>query len=219
MNLFLTMPKSDKNYDIGMFMVNVKLYTHSGQLMATCFRPGIVQIPYPLQRALDTYIWSWSLVFGYKRDTQTLDFRCFDGFIESSQHPSTTVEVLFYNGLHANSILAILVPCFYLIVTFFTQVELSDKKIQIYSASVSIVSRLHGFRYLMYHWFISSAVLAVLNIAIFEGTGLALALIAFWFYTKMNGTSTHNNIEPEHALFGGSAMDEDPNLDDVDSQA
>ncbi len=72
----------------------------------------------------------------------------------------------------------------------------------------------------MYHWFISSAVLAVLNIAIFEGTGLALALAAFWFYTKMNGTSTHNNVEPEHALFGGSAMDdEDPNLDDVDSQA
>ena len=76
-------------------------------------------------KVLTTLAWSFPLVFGLVSEQQTLR--------------STVVQLVTYpsTGLHS------------------TEVRISDSRLQIYSASIDIKFVLAGYRYYLYHWYLT----------------------------------------------------------------
>ena len=80
-------------------------------------------------QTMSTLAYGVPLILGWSRQTQYIQLRCFDGFIESPSYP-----VRYLN------------------------VQLSHPDAQVYSAQIRIHALLSGIRYIMYHWWLAGAV-------------------------------------------------------------
>ncbi|OQR98231.1 hypothetical protein THRCLA_06780 [Thraustotheca clavata] len=133
--------QSSVNEHIGMFMVRTQALAEEKHVLATSARPTFVRKSHwVVELASQVLFIMPTLVFGY----------------DASLSQRRTITVI--NGFEERRVRAVEE----------IQVELSHPNVQIVSASVSILAQLSGIRYFMYHWFLSTAVIAVLNIAFFE---------------------------------------------------
>jgi hypothetical protein len=128
----LTVPESPTNENIGMFMVRVSLENSNHELLARCSRATSVKYTSAMLQKMNTAVYALPLVLGWVSQTQYIQLRCFDGFVESQMHPVRYVKV-----------------------------ELSHPEVQVYSAQVRIHALLSGVRYIMYHWWLMGAVVGI----------------------------------------------------------
>lgn len=142
-----------KNSDIGMFMINSTLKSSRGQILGTSARSSVLKHTNWLVRFLDTCFWAIPIEMGFTNAAQSITALSFNAFTESREHPLGSAEI-----------------------------TLNHPELQIYSAKIIIIVQLNGLRYLMYHWFLPTAILAIFNIAFFEGFVLLI-----WYTTKVLG--------------------------------
>jgi hypothetical protein len=137
--LTLDMPETKVNFDIGMFMAETRLRTADGGIVAKSARPLILRQYSWLIQSGQTILWFLPLLFGVMEQTQSVSVVCIDGFVEAYQTPLAGAEII-----------------------------LSHPRVQIYTATLSVVAQLEGIRYYMYHWFLLSAIIGVGTIAAIE---------------------------------------------------
>ncbi|OQR91644.1 hypothetical protein ACHHYP_04504 [Achlya hypogyna] len=133
--------QTNVNEGIGMFMVRTQALGEASRPLATSARPTFVRTSHWVVELASQLVWIWpTLVFGY----------------DASLTQRRTLTVV--NGFEERRVRAMAA----------LQIELSHPNVQVVSASVSILAQLSGLRYLMYHWFLSTAVVAILNIALVQ---------------------------------------------------
>jgi hypothetical protein len=170
----LTVPESETNENIGMFMVQMQLENSNHEILAKCSRPAAVKYTSSMLRTMNTIVYSAPLILGWSRQTQYIQLRCFDGFIESSNHPVR-----------------------------FVKIKLSHPDFQIYSSTLRIHALLSGVRYIMYHWWLAGAVVGISQLMAgqiifilllwlyFRGTTIAAQEPA-WANNNRNFASSHS---------------------------
>jgi len=74
----------------------------------------------------------------------------------------------------------------------------------VYAAKLTIIAQLTGFRYLMYHWSVPTAILVILNIAFVE----ALALGILYLFYSMEQLTPDASEAPLAGAMGGLKEEE-----------
>ena len=122
----LELPECQANYDVGTFTINITVYDKQGQAVAKGTRSLVLQHKSALLQTLSTLTFSVPLVMALTSEHQVVS--------------GTAVQLVSLpkGGLHS------------------AWLSLSDSRLQIYSASVDITFVLTGFRYYMFHWFLTS---------------------------------------------------------------
>ncbi|KAG7395498.1 Berardinelli-Seip congenital lipodystrophy 2 (seipin) [Phytophthora boehmeriae] len=152
----LTVPESQANVDVGVFMVTTKLYSTENNWEVSSARPVTLHhVPTPV-RWLRLGTWLVPYALGFTEPAQTLSVTAINGYPESSDRPITRVDI-----------------------------ELNTPKMQVYSAKLTIIAQLTGVRYLMYHWSVPTAMLFILNIAFVETLALVI-LYAFYALPRLD---------------------------------
>lgn len=147
----LDMPESRVNMDVGMFMVATELRAQDHALLASSARAAIVRDSHTLVRWMRVAFWAVPYALGFSDPTQKVTVLAINGFTESKRFPTTEVVV-----------------------------RLNNPEVQVYAAKLTIIAQLTGFRYLMYHWSVPTAILVILNIAFLEALALG---ILYLFYS------------------------------------
>lgn len=146
----LNVPESDVNVGVGMFMLQTTLTSAQGEFLASSSRPAIVHDSHSLLRMVRMGVRLIPFALGLMDPAQSIRVLVINGFTETKEHPLTNVSIV-----------------------------LNHPELQIYTARLTIIAQLSGVRYLMYHWSISTALLAILNMVFVEAMGL---LILYAFY-------------------------------------
>ncbi|RUS28280.1 putative adipose-regulatory protein-domain-containing protein [Jimgerdemannia flammicorona] len=125
----LEVPTSQKNLDIGNFMVSVRLQSAANETIQFSSRPTILKYQSPLTRVLYTLWRAIPLVLDISQESQRLRVTLIEGFYEIESNPITQAVV-----------------------------TLSDPRVQVYNAKLRLDADFRGIRYFMYYWPISSTV-------------------------------------------------------------
>lgn len=171
----LSVPESPVNMDVGMFMVSTALRTSDHQLLASSARAAIVRDSHALVRWMRVSFWAVPYALGFTDPTQTVTVLAVNGYTESKQFPLSEVVV-----------------------------RLSSPEVQVYSAKLTIIAQLTGFRYLMYHWSVPTAILVILNIVFVEALALAILYV---FYT-MEPLSADGGEAPKTVVDKGEQFEQ-----------
>jgi hypothetical protein len=166
----LDMPESRVNMDVGMFMLSTELRTQNHALLASSVRAAIVRDSHTLVRWMRVAFWAVPYALGFSDPTQKVTVLAINGFTESKQNPTTEVVV-----------------------------RLNNPELQVYAAKLTIIAQLTGFRYLMYHWSVPTAILVILNIAFVE----ALALGILYLFYSMEQLTPDASEAPLAGAMGG----------------
>ncbi|KAK0094595.1 hypothetical protein PV326_010494 [Microctonus aethiopoides] len=129
-NLYLEMPESLVNQELGMFMVCAKLLSRDNLPVDRSCRPTMLHYRSTLLHMLKTFAFSPALIFGNREEKQSIALELFGNFEEDQTRPITSVLIRI-ESLH----------------------------IEFYSAAIGIQAHLSGLRYLMFHWPILSAII------------------------------------------------------------
>lgn len=159
----LDMPESHVNMDVGMFMVSTSLHAQDHALLASSARSAIVRDSHALVRWMRVAFWAVPYALGFTDPTQKVTVLAINGYTESKNYPMTEVVV-----------------------------RLNNPEVQVYSAKLTIIAQLTGFRYLMYHWSVPTAILVILNIVFVE----ALALGILYLFYSMEQLTTDADEAP-----------------------
>ena len=128
----LVLPESSTNMHRptgGALMLNVDLLNAQQEALATSKRPVLMQYrSWPVKVARWLALTPFYLL-GILEEAQTHTFVLFDSYVESTNHPLSYIRV-----------------------------ELSDPSVQVSKGDVFVIAELSGLAYLMYHWFVFSAV-------------------------------------------------------------
>lgn len=165
----LNVPESDVNVEVGMFMLQTTLTSAHGELLASSSRPAIVHDSHSLVRIVRMGVRLIPFALGLMDPAQSIRVLVINGFTEIKDHPLTNVSIV-----------------------------LNHPELQIYNAKLTIIAQLSGVRYLMYHWSLSTALLAILNIVFVEAMGL---LILYAFY---NLPQPAENIELVDSIYSSA---------------
>eukprot|EP00736_Rhodelphis_marinus_P007259 Rmarinus@m.19575 len=99
----LSLPESPWNYDLGMFMIDVKMKSFD-KLLHRSSRPCMIHYRSALLRTLKTIFFSFPLVMDWKEEEQSFGMDVVTGYHEVSEHPLSEIEVSlsqpiqFYNA-------------------------------------------------------------------------------------------------------------------------
>lgn len=131
----LELPECQANHDVGTFTINITVYDKQGQAVAQGTRSLVLRHKSALLQMLSTLTFSVPLVMALTSEHQIVS--------------GTAVQLVSLpkGGLHSASL------------------SLSDSRLQIYSASVDITFVLTGFRYYMFHWFLTSMAVGTIIIS------------------------------------------------------
>lgn len=147
----LIMPESRMNVEqVGMFMVETVLASHTNKILASSQRPAIVKPSHPIIDWVRIICWFIPYVLRLSEPSQSISFVAINGIEESKLDPLTTVSIV-----------------------------LNHPQIEIYQAKLTIIAQLSGVRYLMYHWSLLTALIAVLNLVFLQLLGI-LVLYAMY---------------------------------------
>lgn len=143
------------------------LLLHDGLLLASSLHSFTPRYSSPLVRWMRSWAWSLPLVTGLASESQRASLHMLDSFVEHETFPTTAVQIRLKSP--------------------------QAHRFQIYSATLRVQAQLHGLRYLMYHWWISTALVlcsALFAFQLFWSAVLVVALL-MWFYGSCgNGAST-----------------------------
>ncbi|KAI9596840.1 putative adipose-regulatory protein-domain-containing protein [Syncephalis fuscata] len=126
------LPNSDRNYEIGNFMVKVDLVADDGTIVHSSSRPAIMKFQSPLLRLANTVTRVLFLIAGWSAEAQEINLSLMEGVNDSYEHPIS----------HA-------------IVT------LGDPRVMLYSMDMHIRAHFKGLRYLMYYWSVPTSIIFV----------------------------------------------------------
>jgi len=149
----LDLPESDVNWDQGQFMVRMKLIDKSGRIVYNVARAAILTYKSPLLRILNTFMFSFTMLFGWHEEKQSIYLTMVDNFLDDSDIRISTLRI---------------------------EIEVA-RKIQIYHSQLFIEAKLSGLRYYMYHHPYLSGLVGTVTIATFLSILLALNLYRFIF--------------------------------------
>ncbi|KAI9256218.1 putative adipose-regulatory protein-domain-containing protein [Sporodiniella umbellata] len=138
-SLLLHVPTSDINFELGNFMIQVDLKTHNGTILSQSHRPGILRYQSYSHRMLHVLAKALPLLMGWTEESQKIQIRLMEGFIEKKSQPVRQA-----------------------------QVTLSTPQLQVYDAQLTIVADFRGLRYYMYHKRISTAIVFMLLFTVIE---------------------------------------------------
>jgi hypothetical protein len=187
-HLALTLPESSINRNIGMFMVNMKLY-HSPNfasryranhhlhddddddedkqiseqqdvLLATSFRPAMLPFQSAYVSAVKKSTIMIPLVIGAVPEARTIVVESFDHFLESFQYPFTKVEIelISTNQLKDDS---------------------NERPIQIHKAELRIGMELTWFQRILKEWFYTCAMVGCFMFAFAQVMGWSLVKLLY----------------------------------------
>ncbi len=151
--LDLRLAQSSVNENIGMFMIRTKIM-QGNRTLAYSTRPSFVRGSHWFIELVARLLWlPPAILLGS------------DGSLTQQS------TILAINGFEEQRLRAV----------ERIQFELSHPQLQVASASLSILAQLSGVRYLMYYWFASTAVIAIINIAAIQMFScFVLYLICTW---------------------------------------
>ncbi|EKX46571.1 hypothetical protein GUITHDRAFT_162992 [Guillardia theta CCMP2712] len=149
----LVLPESPANVGVGPFMVKVVVFDKQGNVVGEGSRSMILRHKSSLLQTMSTVFYSIPLVLGFTSEHQAIR--------------GTVVQLISFpkGGLQRAT------------------VSISDSRLQVYSASIDISFVLTGFRYYLYHWFVTSMVIGTIVIS-----NLYVSLIS-WMSRKLFGAS------------------------------
>eukprot|EP00960_Hanusia_phi_P066680 766453-Hanusia_phi.AAC.4 len=158
----LILPESPVNVDLGPFMVKVVVFDKQDHVVGEGSRSMILRHKSSLLQTMSTVFYSIPLVLGFTSEHQIIR--------------GTVVQLISFpkGGLQRAT------------------VSISDSRLQVYSATVDISFVLTGFRYYLYHWFITSMVIGTIVIS-----NLYVSFLS-WLSKKLFGTSW--NVEDELSM-------------------
>ncbi|XP_057315063.1 seipin-like [Hydractinia symbiolongicarpus] len=121
--LELEVPLSERNKQIGMFMVQIDLLDKSWHKIASSSRSTMLRYESNLLTTLSTLFHIFPLVLGIKEQKQTLVLPLLEDFMDDSYRPAMSARITIHS-----------------------------KYIQMYSAQIKITALFTGVRYYMYNW-------------------------------------------------------------------
>lgn len=127
--LDLHVPASERNVDLGNFMVSLWLKNSANKTVHYSARPAILRYRSSLLHTMLTFYRSLPLLLGFSDESQRIKVNLIENFVGDYRNPITTAEL-----------------------------TLSTPNLQLYSAQLVLDAHLSGFRYLMYYWPISTAI-------------------------------------------------------------
>lgn len=146
----LDMPESTVNTDVGMFMVTTTLRSSEHQVLASSARSAFVRDSHSLVRWLRVALWVVPYAMGVTEPIQAVTLLAINGYTESQEYPLAEVVI-----------------------------SLNNPEMQVYSAKLTIIAQLTGFRYLMYHWSLPTAILVIVNIVLVEALALVILYVVY----------------------------------------
>ncbi|RKP09328.1 putative adipose-regulatory protein-domain-containing protein [Thamnocephalis sphaerospora] len=172
-------PNSDRNYDIGNFMVRVDLVSDDNAIIHSSSRPAILTYQSPLLRLINTVARVFLLVPGWSMEAQALTLRLMEGVSDSYDAPIT----------HA-------------IVT------ISDARLMVYEANLHLRAHFKGLRYLMYYWSVPTGIVFVGTFVLWSLLFAAIAwrsLAQWWNARAANAYETAIGFGEDEGLDAGAA--------------
>ncbi|KAH0541176.1 seipin [Cotesia glomerata] len=151
-NLYLEMPESTTNKELGMFMVCSSLHTHNHGIVDKSCRPTMLHYRSTLLHYLTTLAFSPMLIFGAREEKQNIMLELYRNFEEDQNHPVTSISI-----------------------------EIQSKFIEFYSATIEIHAHLYGLRYLMFHWPILTAIIGITTNLFFISLIFILSYLHFTY--------------------------------------
>ncbi|CAI8054757.1 Seipin [Geodia barretti] len=136
-SLQLQAPESPVNAEVGVFMVNITLYTTGQQFLSTSARPAMVKYKSFLLRTLSTIVFAVPLLLGVWSQEQELNVPLYEAYYEpyGDGTISATVSVL-------------------------------NPHVQLYSSTLTIDANFGGLTYYLYQWPVTMTVIVVVSIFI-----------------------------------------------------
>ncbi|KAI9300788.1 putative adipose-regulatory protein-domain-containing protein [Cunninghamella echinulata] len=135
----LHVPTSDINFNLGNFMVDVKLLTENETVLAHSSRPGILRYQSHTQRILHVLAKAFPLLIGFTEESQVVVVPLMEGYIEKKSNPFVKASV-----------------------------SISNPDLQIYDAQISIRADFRGLRYYMYYRRIPTAISFIILFMVIE---------------------------------------------------
>ncbi|KAL7750440.1 Berardinelli-Seip congenital lipodystrophy 2 (seipin) [Sorochytrium milnesiophthora] len=191
MQLQMRVPESQANVDLANFMAAVTLYSPTHEPLYFATRPASLKYRSPLLSWMSTLVYGVPLLTGYMTESQSVSVQLIESVVSPPafadpsykamlsqwsyfawQSPSTVAHPPAF--LDTASTLASnnaqpAVDIAYAVVTL-------SAPIQTYKTTLHITAQFHGLRYVMYHWFFTSAAIGVGVLMVWE---VVLGL-AFW---------------------------------------
>jgi len=131
----LELPECQANYNVGTFTINVTVYDKQGHAVGQGRRSMVLRHKSSLLQTISTLVFSVPLLMALTSEHQTVS--------------GTAVQLVSLpkGGLHSASL------------------SLSDSRLQVYAASIDITFVLTGFRFYMFHWFLTSMAIGTIIIS------------------------------------------------------
>nr|XP_055034872.1 BSCL2 lipid droplet biogenesis associated, seipin, like [Misgurnus anguillicaudatus]XP_055034873.1 BSCL2 lipid droplet biogenesis associated, seipin, like [Misgurnus anguillicaudatus] len=148
--LKLEMPESPANQQLGMFLVEMSLYTKAGQIIDISARSAMLHYRSSLLQAMDTMIFSPMLLTGASEQKQLVTAELYSEFRDDSYKPTTGAVIKIYS-----------------------------QHIQIYRANLYIFAHFTGIRYLLYHFPLMTAIIGVMSNFAFLSFIIVLSFLQF----------------------------------------
>lgn len=135
--LDLELPESPVNEQVGVFMVNLTLYSTGNKYLDSSARPAMLRYKSFILQTASTLFYLVPLLFD---------------FTEEKQHISVVLFESYYEPYGDGTVLA--------------SMSILNPKIQLYSAVLTIEANFTGFTYYLYRWPIAMSVIVVTSIFI-----------------------------------------------------
>ncbi|XP_069117158.1 seipin-like [Argopecten irradians] len=162
--LEIQLPESPQNQNLGNFMVKLDLYNHLGKTITSISRLAILHYRSMLLRIMDTFTFSPLLLFGWMEQRQSLSVEFFSRYQDDSYNPTVGAVI-----------------------------QVMSKKIDLYSTKLFIQAHFTGYRYILFHWPVFSAVFGI------SFNFLALTFIfALSWYQFGRSDNTKEEFDTEH---------------------
>eukprot|EP00741_Cyanophora_paradoxa_P006960 tig00001065_g6733.t1 len=165
----LELPETPENREAGLFMVELELLSGDNETLARASRPCMLRYRSPLHALMRTLAFSTLLLSGLLDEAQRLRVHFEEGFLERPEAPLRAVAV-----------------------------RLSDERVQLYSAGLTLVTRMRGLAYGMYHY--RAAAFAVGVAGLFAAQAGLLA--ALRLYRFLHAAAAEAAAEEAAALEG-----------------
>lgn len=128
----IEMPESPMNQRIGMFLINMSMKSHNGEVLRQAARSTMIRYKSELLQTISTLIFSPFLLYGVHEEKQMVTVELFSQYEEDPVTPVSEVHV-----------------------------ELASRHVELYSAQLRIHAMFSGLRYLMYHYPLTAAVIGI----------------------------------------------------------
>ncbi|XP_065833312.1 seipin-like [Oscarella lobularis] len=150
----LDLPDSHLNRNIGMFMVNLTLYSESQEILLATGRHFLLKYQSTLIRLMSKIVYAFPLILGFTEEKQTLSAKILESYIDDAHNPAA-----------------------------FAAITITSRNLEVYRGTVRFEAHFSGLRYLMYYWPITTAVYMIGNMVFLMLLGTILlwfAMVTLW---------------------------------------